>query len=139
MSGTLEAGARARTRARLLRWLPALIWMALIFYTSSQSSLPIDGYPQHDELHRLGHAIAYSTLAVLVRVAVAGWRAPARLALAISVLYAVSDEIHQIFVPGRTGSPRDVAFDAVWSAVALLALAWWQRRRGGGKPRNPWG
>lgn len=47
----------------------------------------------------------------------------AGLALALAVLYAVSDEIHQAFVPGRAGSPLDVAIDAVGVACGI---AIWQ-------------
>lgn len=133
MSGESRAMVRQRAVVRLQRWLPALVWMALIFYSSSQSTLPIDGHPQSGDLHRIAHVVAYSVLAVLVRFAVAGSRSPARLAFAICVLYAVSDEIHQTFVPGRTGNLRDVGVDALSSAAALLALAWWQRRRAAGR------
>ncbi len=32
---------------------------------------------------------------------------------ALSLCYAASDEFHQLFVPGRGGSIRDVAIDAI--------------------------
>jgi VanZ family protein len=38
----------------------------------------------------------------------------------LAVLYAVSDEVHQTFVAGRHGSPRDVLIDAVGAALGLL-------------------
>lgn len=38
----------------------------------------------------------------------------------LAVLYAVTDEIHQSFIPGRHPSPLDVIFfDATGAAVAL--------------------
>lgn len=51
-------------------------------------------------------------------------------ALIVSLLYAVSDEVHQYFVSGRTASFRDVMIDAsgfvcsiiIASAVTLLTL-----------------
>ena len=39
-------------------------------------------------------------------------------AVAIAVAYAVTDELHQTFVPGRNGSPVDVAIDAVGALLA---------------------
>ena len=45
-----------------------------------------------------------------------------RAALAAGIAYAATDEVHQHFVPGRLGSPVDVAVDAV--GVALGVLLW---------------
>ncbi len=45
------------------------------------------------------------------------------LALAITALYAISDELHQTFVPGRNGTGADVMVDA---AGALLGLWGWR-------------
>jgi VanZ family protein len=42
------------------------------------------------------------------------------------VLYAVSDEVHQALVPGRMGSPLDVAIDA---AGVVLGVLLWERAR----------
>jgi VanZ family protein len=41
----------------------------------------------------------------------------------IATLYGVSDEVHQIFVPGRGPSVKDVLIDAVGAALGVLALA----------------
>jgi len=46
-------------------------------------------------------------------------------AVLTSLLRAVLDEIHQAFVPGRTGTPVDVLIDAAGIALA----AWLIRRR----------
>ena len=39
--------------------------------------------------------------------------------LSITLLYAVSDEIHQLFVPGRSGMLRDVLIDLFGALIAL--------------------
>ena len=59
-------------------------------------------------LRKIAHAAEYAVLGALLL------RALGRpgLAFALGVLYAVSDELHQTFVPGRAGSPLDVAIDA---------------------------
>ena len=62
----------------------------------------------------------YAVLAVLLVRAV-GREAPA---LALGVLYAASDELHQAFVRGRHASPIDVAIDTVGLLIGLLV---WRR------------
>jgi VanZ family protein len=58
------------------------------------------------------------------------WR-EARLTLMLVMLYAASDEFHQVFVPTRTPAVHDVVIDTLGGAAGLLAL-WllgrWQKR-----------
>lgn len=46
--------------------------------------------------------------------------------ISFGLLYAISDEIHQLYVPGRSGSPIDVYIDTlafiIGSLVSLLIL-----------------
>ena len=53
-------------------------------------------------------------------------------AYAIAVLYAVSDEIHQFFVPGRACMLKDIGFDALGAAVGVAIgsalFIWWDKR-----------
>ncbi len=44
------------------------------------------------------------------------------LALALTVLYACSDEWHQRFIPGRTSCVRDVVIDSLGALLALLVV-----------------
>lgn len=44
------------------------------------------------------------------------------LAMVLTILYALSDEFHQQFVPTRTGQLTDVLIDAVAASVAGLVL-----------------
>lgn len=46
------------------------------------------------------------------------------LAGAISLAYAASDEWHQTFVNGRTGTIRDVGFDLAGILLAWLVINW---------------
>lgn len=52
---------------------------------------------------------------------------------AASLAYAISDEIHQYFVPGRACQPRDVCIDLagalVGALIATLFAAIWQKLR----------
>ncbi len=51
----------------------------------------------------------------------------------LGCLYAVTDELHQLFVPGRSCHPRDVCIDTAGvlagAAVALLFALIWQKLR----------
>ena len=75
------------------------------------------------------HLLAYLGLGVLTVRAVAGglgawisWRA-AVVAAAIAVGYAVTDEVHQMFVPGRSAELNDLLADAM-GVVAGASLVW---------------
>ncbi len=48
-------------------------------------------------------------------------------AVLISVLYGISDEIHQAFVPGRTPRLLDVGMDALGAWGAIWARPHWER------------
>jgi VanZ family protein len=41
------------------------------------------------------------------------------LALLICVLYAISDEVHQLFVPGRGGQVKDIIIDSAGATVGI--------------------
>ena len=44
------------------------------------------------------------------------------LAFLICVIYAISDEIHQLFVPGRSGQVRDVLIDSAGSFLGIIIV-----------------
>jgi len=53
----------------------------------------------------------------------------AAIALACSAGYAITDEIHQAFVPGRQAQATDVLIDTLGAAIGLLLLWTFGRRR----------
>jgi len=77
----------------------------------------------HRAIRKLAHLTEYAVLALLVwrALSVPGQRArrAALLTLTICFAYAVLDETHQVLVPGRTGSPIDVAIDTLGAALGL--------------------
>ena len=107
----------------ILRWLPAMIVMAAIFFLSGQpaSRLPIFG--EYDLLiKKLGHATGYALLGLAYYFALpprlrAGYRWA--LALLMAILFALSDEFHQSFIEGRTSSLVDVLIDTSGAIFAL--------------------
>jgi VanZ family protein len=108
----------------LFRWGALVAWIGLIFYLSAQPSLPnlTPGLPHLEEIG--GHLVVYAVLALLWERALrgAGVRRPARWALCVVLLYGISDEYHQSFVPNRVMSLVDLAIDLIGAGVALLAL-----------------
>jgi VanZ family protein len=74
----------------------------------------------------------FGVLALLLWLAIgsttAGARAPL-LALALAAAYAVTDELHQGFVPGRHPSVVDVVIDAIGAAIAVSIVALVAARR----------
>ena len=103
--------------------------MAVIFYASSKS----DPSPGIGDLgHVIGHFTEYAILATLWFWALApsmSLRAAALTAWGICVLYAISDEWHQSFVPDRDSDPVDVLVDACGAATAVAVSWWWSARR----------
>jgi hypothetical protein len=115
----------ARHRGVVGLWLPVFAWAALIFALSSVPDLGTGLGGWDLVLRKLAHAGEYAVLGALLQRAV---RRPG-LAFALGVAYAISDELHQSFVPGRLGSPLDVALDAAGVAVGVLLLHRVQTRR----------
>jgi VanZ family protein len=104
------------------RWLPVVLWAAVIFAFSSIPHLS-SGLGTWDTIVRKGaHLTEYAILGALL-VRALEREVPA---FALGVLYAASDEFHQSFVRGRHAAPLDVAIDAVGLALGLFA---WRRLR----------
>ncbi len=115
----------------LPRWLrdfvPLIFWMALIFILSSRSTLiVIESEPGEKAFYKTAHIAAYAILAWFWWRALAPQRQtiwPVLLtAFILTLLYGISDEIHQLFVPGRHGSVADVLFDASGALLMILLL-----------------
>lgn len=81
-------------------------------------------------LRRCAHIVEYMVLMLLVFRTVQHGRSrlcwkKALFAFAICVAYAVTDETHQRFVPGRTASIRDVMLDSSAALVCEAAIVLW--------------
>ena len=111
-------------RAFLIRWLPALVIMGLIFVFSSLPSDKVPYYGGFDYVVKKGgHALGYGLLGLSYYYALP--RSLSRvyrwiLALIMAILFALSDEYHQSFVQGRNSSLGDVAIDTLGAIVALF-------------------
>ncbi|MDQ3632704.1 MAG: VanZ family protein [Actinomycetota bacterium] len=103
------------------RFAPPLLLMGLIFLVSAQETLPSVDSALDVVVKKAAHMAEFGVLWALWLRALAGPRPRAALwALAITLVYAVSDELHQSMVDGRTSSSFDVAIDAAGIGVAVL-------------------
>ena len=116
-------------------WMPPLLLMALIFYVSSQARLPQAPGPRIDALlKKLAHITEYTLLYILFVRAFHHSQNNLERAMRISFLatavYAISDEVHQAFVPGRHANGYDVLIDTSGGLLlwGLLRSRRWLRR-----------
>lgn len=78
-------------------------------------------------IRKIAHMTEYAILALLVYGMLDAWRTGEnaggyRVALGVVFLYACSDELHQLFVPGRAGRLSDVIIDTTGALLALFVL-----------------
>lgn len=113
----------------LARCLPALGLMALIFGLSSIPSSQMPSFGLWDRLIKKGaHAIGYGFLALAYWHARQWRQEDWKAALLLTLAYALSDEFHQAFVPGRHASITDALLvDGSGACLALLLARTWQK------------
>jgi VanZ family protein len=120
-----------KAKKKLIRWFPAVVIMAIIFGLSTVPSNEMPSFGIWDTLVKKGgHILGYGLLALAYWF---GLRFDSRrrwLALLLAVLYALTDEFHQSFVPGRHPSWVDaLGFDGGGAAIALGLVNWWQVKK----------
>jgi VanZ family protein len=106
--------------ARVNAWLPVAVWAGVIFMLSSIPALDSGLGTWDTVLRKLAHFVEYGILGALLYRALR--REPA--AIALGSLYAVTDEVHQVFVSGRQGSPLDWLIDTAGVVAGVLLLSW---------------
>ena len=111
-------------RAVLTLWGPFIAALAVVFWLSSLSVVP----GAHYFWDKLLHTVGYAVLGVLALRAFHGGferlrPEPTLYAALAVILWGISDEIHQSFVPGRDASAWDVLADVVGFLIAVLVFA----------------
>ena len=144
-------------KRKIMPWLLVILWMALIFYLSHQPANKSNGLskgateiivetvekvvPKVDInkrsfnhiIRKNAHFFTYLVLGTLVAnglrsSGLSGYRAIG-LGLLICLFYAISDEVHQLFVPGRGGQVKDVIIDSAGAVVGILGYNGFIKRR----------
>lgn len=111
--------------------------MALIWVLSSMSSVPsFDDVPFRDKgIHFMEYGVLAAFLVHALQGTWPGWARPGHYfaAALAAVVWGLSDEIHQAFVPGRSSDAKDVLADAIGAVlgagVYLLGCAVLRRLR----------
>lgn len=142
-------------RGRLSAYAPVFLWVAVIFYLSSDSGsmnetsrflrpLVLFFFPDiseaslqiiHGIVRKSAHVIEYAVLALLVLRAV--WRSHfevlRRYRFVVPLLFVIAiasiDEFNQSFSSARTGTYQDVLLDTAGGTIAVLAVWLWTRFR----------
>lgn len=117
---------------RLFRWLPAILWMLLIFYLSGQPTTGVTGthaisflsiYWQRFIILKFFHLAEYSVLFILLHYA----SGSTPKSLIIGYLYACTDEIHQSTIVGRMSRFSDTIIDLLGLSLGFVILKMIQR------------
>ena len=144
-------------KQKLLPWILVILWMALIFFLSHQPAIEsselssgitkrvydiikmiapdisLDLGSFNHIIRKLAHFTVYLILGILVANGLIYTRTSRintiLLALLICILYAISDEIHQMFIPGRSGQISDVLIDSSGGLAGILLLNVFRRQK----------
>lgn len=120
-----------------LSLLSVLIWMIFIFIMSSfnasessaQSNIIVNFISNIFNINnieflsliirKLAHFTEYFILGILTYNLIKNYRKKYYIAIIICIIYAISDEIHQIFIPGRSCQITDILIDSIGAITAI--------------------
>ena len=129
---------------RFLPYLPAALWMGLIWLLSAQDAaassalsgglaaalagiLPFSPEGMEGLLRQGAHFTLYLVLGALLAWGSRGRRLWA--AFGAGGLYVLLDELHQVFVPGRAMEGLDILTDLLGLGAGILLLGYLLRKR----------
>jgi len=108
-------------------WLPPILWMVLIFSLSNRQRIAFsDTQAINFLIFKLFHIIEYFILFMLNFRAISSvkskiWiKQTLIITLCFTLFFAISDELHQTFVPTREGTIRDVVIDSIGITIAFM-------------------
>lgn len=120
--------------------LLVIIWMILIFIMSSFNSTESSNQSNFIVniildifnitnikllsliIRKLAHFTEYFILGILIYNLIHSYNKKIYIAIIICVLYAISDEIHQLFVSGRSCQLLDILIDSIGSIAGTYLL-----------------
>ncbi|MBA3064897.1 VanZ family protein [bacterium] len=110
-----------------IKWLAVVMWAKLIYYLSDIPGLDMGLGIWDLFVRKSAHIFEFAYLTALLYLALLDSARIKRRTLAIfaavpALLYAFSDEFHQLYVPKRHGSIADVAVDAVGILIVCYLI-----------------
>lgn len=128
------------------RWIGVILWMLLIFLLSNESGVNstktseifVNPFRFFESLgipievitwliRKGAHFFLYFVLGILVSHAVSHQKNAFLISLLLCLLYACSDELHQLLVAGRSGEIKDVIVDFMGSYIGVYLVFFLQR------------
>lgn len=132
---------------KIIPWIAVMLWMAVIFSLSAQpgassdqlsiglteiivemiqkvTNVDLEANDLNHFVRKNAHFIAYLILGGLVSNALKYSGNGSKIMMLAGLIcagFAVSDEIHQMFVPGRGPQINDVFIDSVGAAVGIIS------------------
>lgn len=73
-------------------------------------------------VRKLAHYTEYTILGILVYNLIYSYNKKIYISIIICIIYAISDEIHQLFVPGRSCQITDILIDSMGSVTGIILL-----------------
>lgn len=145
----------------MIPWTLVILWMAMIFLfshqpatessdlstgitkkiaeiiTSAAPDIKLNQESLHFFIRKCAHFGVYLILGILIANSLSHYNMSGPkvilLAFLLCGLYAISDEIHQLYVPGRSGQVSDVLIDSSGGLVGILSLvaikSWLYKKR----------
>jgi VanZ family protein len=120
-----ERSSRVTFVLRFIFLALALSWAGLIFYLSSQPGIDTPLlFPGQDKLfHLIVFGILGFFLMGTMKLSGNGYRrSQVWLVALIVILYGISDEVHQYFVPGRSTESLDALADGIGGILGAWAM-----------------
>jgi len=109
-----------------LVYIPLIIYWVILF---TATSLPVERLPSIGFTDKINHFVAYFILAVLLNLTLIYQRKSQLLfekapiaTIVICLFYGALDEVHQLFVPGRSAEILDWVADALGTTAAVLLI-----------------
>ena len=122
---------------KIISIILVILWMGLIFKMSSYNG--IDSGNQSGFIvnfianifninnldiisfivRKIAHLSEYLILGILAHNLIKNYNKKTFIAILICIIYAISDEIHQIFVPGREFKLLDICIDSIGSIIGI--------------------
>ncbi len=120
-----------KVRLKVTRsWLPVFVCMALIFYASSMPGSDIPSlFPYQDALY---HFLMYFLLGYFLSRAMKNtFSEPRHIKIVLfttifGIIYALTDEWHQLYVPFRTASVFDLFIDGLAGLTGSILFVFLQ-------------
>lgn len=106
---------------RGISWIITIIMAIIIFYASS---LTFSGVGKTSYMSYIYHFTAFSYLSLFLLISLTKGK-PIKnliiLGIILAIIYGISDEIHQYFVPGRQSALKDILVNSIGIFITGIA------------------